>query len=135
MKLKVKGDYVKDGFLQFEPCEVIIEFGQIQLINFQNQQVFYGYQASYNSKYKLEKIFYEKYSKNLKYTYRILYQADSGKTKQINIKPNQFQVFKIKWAFSQYLIQTRDIKIEILKYLMIALLSFLGGIVFERYYN
>ena len=131
MKLRIKGDYVK-GLLEFIPCQLIIEFGKIQSIKFNESQHFYNYVPSYNSEFEIEKIYYDKYSKNLKYTYRLLYHNESKETKIVNIKPNRFQVFQIKWAFKKYLIQSNDIKIDVLKYFLTAFFSFIGGIIYER---
>ena len=78
----------KDEILSFVPCHVIIEFGKIQKIKFERKDFFTKHQPSYNSEYGLEKIFYEKYLKDLKFTYRILYHNDARETKAINIKPN-----------------------------------------------
>lgn len=115
MKLKIDGDYVK-GFLEFIPCKIIIEFGKIQSVKCNDRQYFYDYFPSYNSEYKIEKIYYDKYLKNHKHTYRILYQNEKNEVKTINIKPNQFLVFQTKWAFKKYLIQSDDFKKDVLKY-------------------
>ena len=133
MKLNLKGYYVKEGILNFVPCKVIIEFCKIQQIKFDRNEFFTNYEPSYNSEYGLEKIFYEKYSKDLKFTYRILYHNDAKETKVINIKPNQFQVFRIKWAFEKYIIQSEDMKRDILKYFIGGILGFIGTLIVQEF--
>lgn len=132
MKLNLKGYYAKDGILNFVSCGVIIEFGKIQKIKFERHEFFTNYQPSYNSEYDLEKIFYEKYSKNLKFTYRILYHNDVQETKVINIKPNQIQVFRIKWAFKKYIMQSDDMKKDILKYIIGGVLGYIGALIIQE---
>ncbi|KIO54349.1 hypothetical protein [Flavobacterium hibernum] len=132
MKLNLKGYYLKDGILNFVPCDVIIEFGKIQKIKFDHNEFFTNYQPSYNSEYGIEKIFYEKSSKNLKFTYRILYHNDAEETKIINIKPNQFQVFRIKWAFKKYIIQSDDMRKDILKYVIGGFLGYIATLIIQE---
>jgi hypothetical protein len=131
MKLRIKGDYVK-GIFEFTPCEITIEFGKVQNVKFNSRQIFNDYTPSYNSEFLIEKIYYDKYYKNLKYTYRISYNNKIDETKVINIKPNQLQVFRIKWAFKKYLIQSEDIKKDVLKYFIGGLIGFIGSLVFQQ---
>ena len=128
MKLNIKGHYSKE-ILEFIPCKLIIEFGKIQSIKFDIKQTFYDYFPSYNSEFGIEKIYYEKYLKNLKFTYRILYHNENKETRIINIKPSQFQVFQIKWAFKKYLIQSDEIKKDIIKYIIGGILGSIGTLI------
>lgn len=43
------------------------------------------------------------------------------------LKINVFQYWKLKWQLKEWLIQSKDFKLEILKYLVIALLAYLVG--------
>ena len=45
---------------------------------------------------------------------------------------NLFQRIKLKWMRNEYDIQSKEIKIEILKYFLTILLSFIGGVFYER---
>lgn len=117
MRLKLKGDYVKNSF-EFFPCEIIIEFGKIQSIKPTNNDTFDNHIQCYDSDYNIEKIYYDKYLKNHKYTYRILYQNKEKKTKVINLNPSFIQLIKIKWAFRKYLIQSDEMKKDFLKYII-----------------
>ena len=130
MKLRIEGDYV-NGILDFIPCKLIIEFGKIQSVKFNEGQYIHNQVPSYNSEFGIEKIYYEKYLKNLRYTYRILYHNNSNATKIINIKPNQFQDFQIKWAFKKYLIQSDDMKKDMLKYIIGGTLGFIGTLLVQ----
>ena len=45
---------------------------------------------------------------------------------------NFFQYFKLQWQLKKYLIQSKDLKIEVLKYIIIGILSFLGGFLYLK---
>ncbi len=45
----------------------------------------------------------------------------------IFLKINQLQYWKLKWQLKEWLIQSKDFKLEILKYLAVALLAYLIG--------
>ena len=51
---------------------------------------------------------------------------------KVGVKLNYFEKIKLKWMLNKYLIQSKEIKIEILKYFITAILSFIGGIIYER---
>ncbi|QCE43033.1 hypothetical protein E9099_16950 [Psychroserpens sp. NJDZ02] len=43
-----------------------------------------------------------------------------------------FRYLKLQWQLKYFLIQSRDFKMSILKYLAIALLGFIGGFIFQK---
>lgn len=45
---------------------------------------------------------------------------------------NFFQYFKLQWQLKKYLIQSKDLKIEVLKYIIIGILSFLAGFLYLK---
>ena len=51
---------------------------------------------------------------------------------RVGVKLSYFEKIKLKWMLNKYLIQSKEIKIELLKYFMFACFGFLGGkIVYE----
>lgn len=50
----------------------------------------------------------------------------------VRVKLSYIEKIKLKWMLKKYLIQSKEIKIELLKYLIIAALSFIGGIIYQR---
>lgn len=52
---------------------------------------------------------------------------------KVGVKLNYFQEVKLKLMLKKYLIQSKEIKIELLKYLLITIISFIGGAFYERH--
>lgn len=46
---------------------------------------------------------------------------------KVGVKLNYFEKVKLKWMLKKYLIQSKEIKIELLKYFLFASLGFIGG--------
>lgn len=51
---------------------------------------------------------------------------------RVGVRLSYFEKIKLKWMLNKYLIQSKEIKIEILKHFIIASFGFIGGIIYER---
>ena len=51
---------------------------------------------------------------------------------RVGVRLSYFEKIKLKWMLNKYLIQSKEIKIEILKHFIIVSFGFIGGIIFER---
>ena len=85
----------------------------------------------HSSDYVLEKIINIKNSK-FNSNYLLKYFGGELKPSLIYLKLNWFDKRKLDFAMKQTLIQSKDIKIELLKYFLTFSLSFTGGIFYER---
>lgn len=45
---------------------------------------------------------------------------------------NYFDFLKLQWQLKYFLIQSKDIKIEVLKYIIISILAFVGGLFYFK---
>ena len=45
---------------------------------------------------------------------------------------NYFEYLKLQWQLKYFLIQSKDIKIEVLKYIIISILAFIGGLFYFK---
>ena len=118
----------------FIDCNLLISNGKLYELNIDDTNTCLDLilgTKEHSSDYVLEKIID---IKNTPYfsNYIIKYFGGSETPSLIYLKLNLFEKYKLDFAMKQTLIQSRDIKIEILKYLLMFLLSFIGGVFYER---
>ena len=44
-----------------------------------------------------------------------------------------FQYFKLQWQLKKYMIQSKDLKMEVLKYIVVGLIGFFAAMVYQKY--
>lgn len=124
-KLKYKNEFIN--------CSLIISNGKIYELDITDTGSFdfISNLKEHSDDYVLEKIIDTKNSP-ANSNYFLKYFGGYKKPSLIYLKLNWFEKYKLDFAMKQTLIQSKDIKIEILKYFILAILGFLGGkIVYE----
>lgn len=131
--MKISGKYNRNN--EFVDCYFIIKYGKIQEMYFnENEKLFFTeFDSDFISNFKIEK-HYD--TKNSPYNSNYIIKIHSGKNfpHVVYFKFNAFQVFKLKWNSKKYLIQTDDMKRDILKYLIGGIIGFAFGIL-SQYIN
>lgn len=130
--MKLKGKYLRN-VTEFTDCEILIEYGKLQRVKFNSRQLMGVYVPKNRAEFELEKLSSEPIEFiPVGYNYVINYIGQYNDTQKIYLKLNTFKLVKLKWNIKKYLIQSREIKLGILKYLLIAVLSFIGGVLFQK---
>ena len=122
--MKVKGKYIRD-INEFRDCELYIERGKIYEVSLPDLSHLKA--SSYIPNNKSEFSFERLPSKNTVFVpydsnYLIEYLGRNGSTSRIYLKLNFIQRFRTKWVLRQYILQSKDMKIDIVKY-------FIGGFI------
>lgn len=132
--MKVKGKYSHEN--KHSDCEFIIENGKIQMFNCQNDETIYLNisDRKHSTDYELEKL-YDVKNSPINYNYVLKYFGGSQKPFLIYLKLNYYEIIRLKFAMRKMLIQSNEIKVEILKYFITALLSFILGVLYQQYQN
>lgn len=113
----------------FLDCSLLISNGKLYELNIDDSDTYFDLilgTKEHSSDYVLEKIIDVK-NTPFNSNYLLKWFAGGKVPSLIYLKLNLFEKYKLDFAMKQTLIQSRDIKIEILKYCIIAILGFLGG--------
>lgn len=115
-------------------CCLTIKNGKIYTIDIDNDILFNLFLSSKNHSSDFELIDnIETENDTYNSNYILKYFGGFEKPQLIYLNLNLIQVILLKYAMRKWLIQSKDIKIEILKYCIIAVLGFLGGkIVYQQ---
>jgi hypothetical protein len=120
------------GFIKWKtndliPHNFLFKYGKIQEVENEN---FKGIQAFENNSTLSDnfKIFktYKRDKKN-NYSRYFIKKSIENEVFLIFLNINIFQYWQLKWQMKEWLIQSKDFKLEILKYVTIALIAFLIG--------
>ena len=130
--MKLKGKYLR-GITDFTDCEILIEYGKLQRIKFNSRQIFNDYIPKNSSNFDLEKVSSDPIGFiPSKHNYVINYIGQNSDLRKIYLRLNLFQLFKLRWNIKKFLVQSREIKIGILKFLLLAALSFIIGMLIQK---
>lgn len=118
----------------FIDCSLLISNGKLYELNIDDSDTYFDLilgTKEHSSDYVLEKIIDVK-NTPFNSNYLLKWFAGGKVPSLIYLKLNLFEKYKLDFAMKQILIQSRDIKIEILKYFLTFLLSFIVGVFYER---
>lgn len=119
---------------EFHDCHILIKYGKIQELAFdiKNPLQLLEWSYEYNSNFTIEKHYDIKNSPyNSNYFLKIY---GGSKPYVIYLKLSVFDVFRLKWNSEKYLIQSVDMKKDILKYFLGGIFGFIFGIL-SQYIN
>lgn len=111
----------------FVDCIVVLEHGKLQKVKFPKEDISFSYLVEDQDDFTIEK-----YSnKGVDYyfvgtNYILTYKSESGK-QEVFLKLNWFEFWKMKFATKTTLLQSKDIKMEVLKYLVIGAIAWFVG--------
>ena len=130
--MKIKGLYVKN-ILEFIDCELFFEFSKFQRLKFHSRHVFKIPDPKNKVDFEIEKIS----SEPLDFipngcNYEFTYIGKNEEPQKIYLNLNQLELFRLNWNTKKYLIQSKEIKTDILKYVIGGILGFLGTIAVQK---
>lgn len=125
--------YIKHKSPELVPCNLLFKHGKIQEIN---MEFFKGIKPFENNSELADNIeilkTYKQDSSNKFCKYFIKKSID----KEVHITYldiSMFEYFKLQWQLKKYLIQSNDLKMEVLKYITIGLIGFFAAIFYQKY--
>ncbi len=140
--MKIKGKYIRE-VTKFRDCIIYLERGNIYEVSIPDASplVTSSYVPKNKSQFTLERL--PKFKKGLipyDSNYVLEFIGKGGNQNRIYLKLNLIKTFQAKWVLRQYLIQSKDMKTDIIKYIIglaiggaIGLLfGFVGDNLFEK---
>lgn len=135
--MKIKGfTYTGDAkykFNEFLECDLVIERNEI--VEFKNGLDVTLYPREYNSELSLITKIYKSYKSKERIPkgckYYIQYSTKKGLT-NIYLDISKTQYWILKWQLKQYLIQSKEIYLDVIKYLIVSAIGFAGGYVYQK---
>ena len=91
----------------------------------------FSYPPKNKTEFEFEKLPSEKGLVPLGSNYMIEYIGKTDSEQKIYLNLNPFQIFRIKWQLKRYLVQSDNLKVGILKYLIVTIIGFFGGRFYE----
>lgn len=121
----VKG-YYKREIIEFRKCDVYVERGKLHRVSLEDASPILAssYVPNSNSEFTLERL--PKYNTGLipsGSNYLLEFIGKSGNHNRIYLSLNKFKAFKVKWVLRQYLIQSKDMKVDVIKYIIGAIIG------------
>lgn len=121
-----------DGFIKWKtndliPHKFLFKYGKIQEVENEN---FKGIQAFTNNSTLADDIkIFKTYKRDItnNHSKYFIKKSIDKEIFLIFLKINTFQYWRLKWQMKEWLIQSKDFKLEILKYLTTALIAYLIG--------
>ncbi|MDD2674880.1 MAG: hypothetical protein PHF81_08360 [Flavobacterium sp.] len=132
--MNVKGK-IQLSFLEYTDVELNVKYGKINEINIPDVSplVLSSLGIKQSSDYTFEK-HYDSQKAPYKSNYYIRYYGGSEKQQIIFLKLNLLQIMQLRYSMRKWLIQSDDMKKDILKYIIGGLLGYGGGL-FIQYVN
>ena len=119
--------YIKWKTNDLIPHKFLFKHGKIQEVENEN---FKGIKAFENNSDIADNIeIFKTYKRDLsnKHSRHFIKNSKEDNVFLIFLKINQLQYWQLQWQLKEWLIQSKDFKLEILKYLVVALLAYLIG--------
>tara|TARA_R110000868_G_scaffold314851_1_gene575773 strand:+ start:233 stop:616 length:384 start_codon:yes stop_codon:yes gene_type:complete len=119
--------YIKWKTNDLIPHKFLFKHGKIQEVENEN---FKGIKAFENNSDIADNIeIFKTYKRDLsnKHSRYFIKNSKEDNVFLIFLKINQLQYWQLQWQLKEWLIQSKDFKLEILKYLVVALLAYLIG--------
>lgn len=133
-RIDLEGYYEKEpnNYLQFK---LIIQDGIVhRAIPLERND--YGYinlKPKENAKFELHKLINEESVTKKGSNYAIKYLNDYNQTVKVLMKLNMRNILNIKWQKGEFLIQSNQLKVDLIKYFIGGLLGSFVTILFEKY--
>ncbi|MDI5899202.1 hypothetical protein [Flavobacterium yafengii] len=129
--MNIKGKLIYDT--EYINCDLTITNGKIYDLNIDDIDSYDLFLSNkdHSSDYEIVKIIDTEnspYNSN----YVLKYFGGSKKPSLVYLKLNWLEIIRLKFAMRKMLIQSNEIKIELLKYLTTAILSFIGGVIYQQ---
>ena len=125
--------YIKYKSLELIECNLLFKHGKIQEINMEH---FSGITPFRNNSELADNIEILKTYKQDDSNHFCKYFIKKSIEKEVfimNLDLTYLQHFKLQWQLKKYLIQSRDLKMEVLKYIVIGLIGFLAAMAYQKY--
>ncbi|WP_418602138.1 hypothetical protein [Hwangdonia sp.] len=116
----------KRNLFEFVECKVVIEYGKLQRVWFDSKDLVHGFLPTSKTDFE-----FEKYSTARAefypdgYNYLLTYDSENG-TEQVFLKLNWFKVWEMRLASRRTLLQSKELKLSVVKYLVIGSLGIFG---------
>lgn len=119
--------YIEFKSKDLTECNLLFKYGKIQEINME----FFSGITPFKNNSKLAddiEIFKTyKQSKSNNFCKYFIKKSIDNEVFVMYLKMNYLQYLRLQWQLKKFLIQSKEIKIEFIKYLMIAILSYMAG--------
>ncbi|MCW5514723.1 hypothetical protein [Muriicola sp. Z0-33] len=135
--MTLKGYYLKD-LLEYKDCEIFCERGNIYRVSVieSSPLVTMSVQPYNKSEFTFEKL----PSKNhgiIPYgcNYSLEYLSSSKQQSTIFFKLNYLAAIRTRWVLRKYLIQSKEMKTDVLKYVIGLIIGFIFALITQRFLN
>ncbi|WP_458626426.1 hypothetical protein [Winogradskyella sp. PC D3.3] len=121
-----------NGFIKWKsndliPHKFLFKHGKIQEVENENFKGIKAFENNSDLADKLEIFKTYKRDKSNNYSKYFIKKLKENEVFLMFLKINRFQYWRLKWQLKEWLIQSKDFKMEILKYLTTAFLAYLIG--------
>ena len=133
LEMRIVGKYCRNN--EFIDCNLIIKYGKIQEIFFVENEILKltEFDSEFISNFKIEK-HYDTKNSPYNSNYIIKIKSNNDFPHVIYVKLNFFNISRLKWNAKKYIIQSIDMKKDILKYFIGGIIGFLFGVL-SQYIN
>lgn len=133
-KMIIRGHYLK-GVIEFLDCEIFIEQGKLYRVSVPELDPMdsISYTPKNKSKFELEKLpsengVFHYYNSN----YIIEYFGKNDELQKIYLKLNFCKSIQTRWAMRKYIIQSKEMKTDIVKYIIGALIGLIFTLISQK---
>lgn len=132
--MRIVGKYNRNS--EFVDCNLIIKYGKIQEIFFVENKIFKltEFDSEFISNFKIEK-HYDTKNSPYNSNYIIKIKSNNDFPHVIYAKLSFVNVFRLKWNAKKYIIQSNDMKKDLLKYILGGIIGFVFGLLSQYISN
>lgn len=134
--MEVKGKY-KKSVTELYDCTMSIENGIIHRVIVPRAKPieYFSINPKNNAEFEYYKLPTKKGIGQIGSNYKIEYENESKNINSIYVNLNTWDLFKLKRQKKELLIQDKGLKIAIVVFVLTNILSFVGGVVYQKYNN
>lgn len=135
--MKIEGYFLRD-IMEFHPCELYIERGKLYRVTVQDLPIMASaaYTPINESEFEIDKIPKEVgYVRPYDCNYKLDYFGENTEKQSIFLKLNAIDIFRVKWASKKYIVQSQEMKSDILKYIIGAIIGMIFTIISQAIIN
>lgn len=125
--------FIKYKYPELIDCTLLFKHGKIQEVN---MEFFHGitpFQNNSDLSDNIEILKTYKQDQSNKLCKYFIKKSIDKEVFLIYLDLNYFQYFKLQWQLRKYLIQSKDLKMEILKYIVIGSIGFFIALLYQKY--
>jgi len=113
-------------------CDLLFKHGKIQEVNMEFFKNIKAFENNSELADNIEILKTYKPDESNKFCKYFIKKSINKEVHLMYLDLTYFRYLRLQWELKHFLIQSRDFKMSILKYLAIALLGFIGGFIFQN---